>query len=226
MNSYTYLIGWTQLNLWYYGVRYAKNCSPKDLWTSYRTSSKHVHEITNNFGDPDVIQIRKVFNQVTKARNWEHKVLRRLKVINNNKWINKTNNISIEPMFGENNPATRLEVREKISKNTPKKVGDDNPMKKLSVSTKVSKKLKGRHNFWQDGENNWMKKTDMKKLFSENQTGNKNSFYNKKHSANSIAKMKEKSTCPHCMKCGGKSIMKRWHFDNCRSREKIAGVVT
>nr|NDG06050.1 hypothetical protein [Oxalobacteraceae bacterium] len=26
----------------------------------------------------------------------------------------------------------------------------------------------------------------------------------------------EKITCPHCRQSGGKGIMKRWHFENCK----------
>lgn len=57
-------------------------------------------------------------------------------------------------------------------------------------------------------------------------TGKKNPFYNKKHSEETLAKMratalakplKPKLTCPHCYKVGGHSAMKRWHFDNCRN---------
>lgn len=31
----------------------------------------------------------------------------------------------------------------------------------------------------------------------------------------------EKATCPHCNKIGQKRVMKRWHFDNCKHRQKI-----
>jgi len=37
---YTYLIGWSNLNTWYYGRRTSKNCHPSDLWQKYFTSSK------------------------------------------------------------------------------------------------------------------------------------------------------------------------------------------
>jgi len=73
------------------------------------------------------------------------------------------------------------------------------------------------------------------KLFS----GKRNPFYGKTHSPEVIEKIKEararqvekqgsvmteearrklreKLTCPHCGKTGGKSIMKRWHMDNCK----------
>ena len=29
-------------------------------------------------------------------------------------------------------------------------------------------------------------------------------------------KTKDKISCPHCNKEGGKNIMGRWHFNNCR----------
>ena len=59
---YTYLIGWKSLNLWYYGVRISKNCNPSDLWVTYFTSSKYVAETVKTHGDPDVVQIRKIFD--------------------------------------------------------------------------------------------------------------------------------------------------------------------
>jgi len=34
-------------------------------------------------------------------------------------------------------------------------------------------------------------------------------------------KPKQKVTCPHCDKIGGKNTMGRWHFDNCKQRETI-----
>lgn len=32
--------------------------------------------------------------------------------------------------------------------------------------------------------------------------------------------VKELNTCPHCNKSGGKGAMQRWHFDNCKMRNK------
>ena len=40
---YTYLIGWTNYDMWYYGVRYTKDADPNELWKKYFTSSKHLH---------------------------------------------------------------------------------------------------------------------------------------------------------------------------------------
>lgn len=92
---YTYLIGWTSHNKWYYGVRYGKNCHPSDLWVSYFTSSKHVKQFRDFYGEPDIITIRKVFEYVDKARYWEQRVLQKLKIIYSEKWLNHFDGISI-----------------------------------------------------------------------------------------------------------------------------------
>jgi hypothetical protein len=91
---YTYLIGWKHLNLWYFGVRYAKNCHPSELWKKYKTSSKKVLEQVKLSGNPDVIEVRDIFDCVEKARNHEHKVLKKLGVIRSSKWLNETDNKS------------------------------------------------------------------------------------------------------------------------------------
>lgn len=87
---FTYLIGWKDIDRWYYGVRYARNCHPDDLWTSYFTSSKHVYRFREGYGEPDVVEIRQTFPTDTLAREWEHKVLRRMKVTQDSRWLNKS----------------------------------------------------------------------------------------------------------------------------------------
>jgi len=86
---YTYFIRWSKLNLNYYGVRFANRCRPDDFWVKYFTSSERVKEVRKLHGDPDVIQIRKIFDSVSKARVWESKVLQRLKVHKKEQWLNE-----------------------------------------------------------------------------------------------------------------------------------------
>jgi hypothetical protein len=43
-----------------------------DFWKSYFTSSKYVQQLRDEHGEPDVIQIRKTFNNADSARLWEH----------------------------------------------------------------------------------------------------------------------------------------------------------
>lgn len=79
---FTYLIGWSELNLWYYGVRYAKKCNPSDIMKTYYTSSRRVHDLIIEQGMPDVVEVRRTFDTIDGAKTWEIKVLRRLNVVN------------------------------------------------------------------------------------------------------------------------------------------------
>lgn len=125
---YTYLIGWLSQNKFYYGVRYANIKKPiDDLWKEYFTSSKEVHDFRLINGEPDIIQIRKVFNDIKKAISWENKVLQRLKVVNNDKWLNK----SVFPNFGITSKNSHMRGRkhspETIEKMRISKLGKNNP---------------------------------------------------------------------------------------------------
>lgn len=86
---YTYYIAWSDHNLHYYGVRYAEGCHPDDFWKTYFTSSKHVTKARKLYGDPDIIQIRRTFADKDEAIEWEHKVLRRMKVMEHDHWLNR-----------------------------------------------------------------------------------------------------------------------------------------
>lgn len=108
---YTYLIGWSSHNKWYYGVRYGKNSHPSDLWKTYFTSSKLVKEFVKIHGNPDIIEIRKIFSNIVSAKNHEDKVLRRMNVGASEKWLNvkgdSFKNLDITKVnhnFGKDNP--------------------------------------------------------------------------------------------------------------------------
>lgn len=95
---YTYLIKCIPENKFYYGVRFSKNCDPDELWKKYFTSSKHVHSLIEKYGKESFdYEIRKTFDTPESARIWENKVLKKLNVVHNNLFINKTDNISISP---------------------------------------------------------------------------------------------------------------------------------
>ena len=90
--AYTYLIGWSKLDKWYYGVRFANNSNPNDLWIKYYTSSNKVKEMRLEHGEPDVVQVRKVFNDSHKARLWETKVIQKIGAVKSDRWLNQTDN--------------------------------------------------------------------------------------------------------------------------------------
>ena len=123
MVPYTYLIGWKYLNKFYYGVRYSKTCNPSDLWSSYFTSSNVVKSFSKKYGDPDIIEVRKIFKTQHEARFYEEKVLRRLNCAGRDDFLNVCNGKAIpselashpgemHPMFGKNHSQqTRNKMR-------------------------------------------------------------------------------------------------------------------
>lgn len=104
---YTYLIGWSELDLWYYGVKFGKSADPALFWVNYFTSSKYVKSLRDEFGEPDVREIRKTFKTKEAASEWERKVIRRLRAVFSDKWINRGNG------GHEFNPPPELRARSK-----------------------------------------------------------------------------------------------------------------
>ena len=188
--AYTYLIGWTQHQKWYYGVRYAKGAKPTDLWNTYFTSSKHVKNFRLIHGEPDVIQIRKQFEDVDSAREWESKVLRRIDAANHERFLNQTDNISIgveAATKGGKKSTNKGQSRPHLSALNAKKIGSLNPM--------------------------FGKTWQLAPCYGR--TGDKHPMFGKKNpKASEVAKIT--TSCPHCNKIGNVSNMKRWHFDNCK----------
>lgn len=124
---YTYHIVWSGHNKHYYGVRYAEGCHPDDFWTSYFTSSQVVQELREQLGEPDIIQIRKTFPDKLSAIEWEHKVLRRLKVMDKDTWLNR--HIGKAPFFHESH-------RENLKKSARNRKYSDSGRSKLSDRSK------------------------------------------------------------------------------------------
>lgn len=89
MKPFTYLIGWPDHNLFYYGVRFRRNCDPSELWTTYFTSSVHVARTREALGEPTLIQVRREFDSNDAARSWEARVLRRLHVRKDPRFLNR-----------------------------------------------------------------------------------------------------------------------------------------
>lgn len=113
---YTYLIGWSEQNKWYYGVRYAKSCCPTDLWVKYFTSSDIVKQFRAEHGEPDIIEIRKTFNDAKTAKLWEEKVLKRLRAVQSDNWLNKNDRHAPPSLFGHTHNVGRKQTSEAIEK--------------------------------------------------------------------------------------------------------------
>ena len=133
---YTYLIGWSDHNKYYYGVRYAKDCHPSDLWSSYFTSSKYVQEFREEYGEPDIVQVRKTFDNKDSAYDWEQKVLLKMKVDERPDFLNKC-----VSWFGPVSEETRRKLSEIgkgriFSEEHKEKIGKAHKGKILSEETK------------------------------------------------------------------------------------------
>lgn len=162
---YTYLIGWSELNVYYYGVRYAQDCHPNDLWQTYFTSSEHVENFVREHGAPDIREVRHTFCQedrISKARLWETKVLKKMKVVEKDNWLNKHDSPSppINRRYGDDNVMKRPELREAMR-------GDNNPARKPGVGQKISTKLKGRAPTFKDKTHTNETKNLMKQRWEE-----------------------------------------------------------
>lgn len=115
---FTYLIKHLPSGKVYYGLRYAKNCKPEDLWTSYFTSSTDIAKLIEADGpEAFIFEVRKTFTDAQKAIEWEKKVLRRMNAIKHPAFINR--NIPGSSMFAHSE-----ETKEKLRKPKPEGFGD------------------------------------------------------------------------------------------------------
>jgi len=117
MKPYTYVIGWSNKNKYYYGCRYAKKSDPSDLWVSYFTSSIQVKKMRAQLGEPDVRRVHKIFDNVEECVLFEKRMLQRL--VRNPSFINR--NVAGAIIGGNSTPRTEKQ------KNTAREL-----MKKMS----------------------------------------------------------------------------------------------
>ena len=107
---FTYLLKWTIHQKSYYGVRYKDSATLESIGTTYFSSSKYVKKFIKENGNPDVVEIRRIFKDKNSAKSWEEKVIRRIKAIKNPNWLNMGNNNSFKGVTCND------EVRKAISK--------------------------------------------------------------------------------------------------------------
>jgi hypothetical protein len=91
MKPYTYLIQHRPTGKVYYGFRSANKVDPEqDLWKQYFTSSSKVQQLIEETGvDSFDVEVRRVFETKEQAIIWETRVLRRCKVLHDDRWINQ-----------------------------------------------------------------------------------------------------------------------------------------
>ncbi len=128
---YTYLIRFPSLNQLYYGVRYGANCHPSELGVGYKSSSNLVKHLLEQHSDA-IFVVRKIFDDVDKAKRWETRVLTKMNAAKHPSFLNKQNNWLYplgnqgkqNPMYGL--PGTMLgrkHTTETIKKMSESKIG-------------------------------------------------------------------------------------------------------
>ena len=164
-NAYTYHISWTEQNKHYYGVRVANQCSPEDdLWISYHTSSNIVKSFREEYGEPDIIKVDKTFDTRKEAVEYEYIFLKENDCVYSDEWLNAANWPLIDNR-GEKNP----NYGKTLSEETKRKISEAQKGKSHSEETKrkISETMKGKY------------------------CGEKNHFYGKSHSAETITSMRK-----------------------------------
>lgn len=214
--AYTYLIGWSNLDKWYYGVRYAKDCNASELWTTYFTSSSYVQKFVLEHGQPDVVLIRQTFDDSRLARRWESKVLRRIGAVHSSRWLNKTDNSAIDPVIaGSSWKSMSQEERSARSRKAGnvanEKLTDKQKRDRLEKSVIATKQWWSTKSPEERTAHSRAGGIAAAKKMTAEQKEHRNQRTREIHNA--------RHECPHCGKSGKGTAMKRWHFDNCKERK-------
>ena len=123
------------------------------------------------------------------------------------------------------------ETKQKMSLSLSGRVLSEEHIEKLKIAVKnrppATPETKQKMSIAKTGKNNpFYEKThteETKQKMSLDRSGAGNSMFGKKHSEETKQKMRKPKpqryiTCPYCGKNGGASNMKRYHFDNCKSK--------
>lgn len=214
---FTYLIGWSKLNKWYYGVRYAKNCHPDDLWTSYKTSSRIVSKFVLQHGDPDVREVRQTFNNIKSAQLWEAKVLHKMKVVKNSNWLNGHDSKAFDPSLVPKGDAHWTRQDTEAARNWQLKMRGDAHW--THQKTKAAEKHRDRMNGCQNPNNNLDNRLKSSKRVKEQNPVNIPGV-KEKISLTLTGRKHPRKICEHCGKDIAQSIYSRYHGDKCRDKNK------
>lgn len=213
--AYTYIITRIPSNVNYYGVRYAKKCSPDDLGTTYFSSSKVLKRLITEEGIGNFkFQVRKIFETKEEALAWEHRFLTKVNASQSDKWFNLNNGSG--PNSG-NLGGYKLSIVTKQKMSKPK---SEEHRKKLTEHLNAKRVIP-------------VCTDEMRAQRSQRMLGNTINIGKKHgpHSPERLAKMSKalmgntnskgprnlkEFSCPHCSKVGRGPNMSRYHFDNCK----------
>ncbi len=248
MYNYVYRITNKIENKHYYGCRTSKIEPKLDLGIKYFSSSSDKEFKLDQNENPlnYKYKIIKIFNIRTEAIKLEIKLHKKFNVGINESFYNRARQTSIGFDFDCTNKPHSEEAKKKMSESKTGKKGKphlEETKLKMSKSkqnmsdetkAKMSKSKIGKLHYAETkkkiGESNKGKThSDEAKLkMSEAKKGKPRTPYSEEHKQKISESLKNKKQelleCSYCGKIGGRSIMTRWHFDNCKF--KIEEILT
>ncbi len=235
---FTYIITHKPTNVKYYGVRYAKHCHPNDLGTKYFSSSKIVKPLIIKEGVENFsFEVRKIFETKEAAVAWEYKFLTRINAAQSPNWFNRYNgNRKFLILPGHNLGHKKSDqTKQKMSK--PKSAEHRQKLKEhLDVVRTVpiwTDDRRAQYSEMMSGEKNHnhgrsdhpgainfanIAKARKGRTFEELYGDRAQEL--KEKCSRSASAPKRTAECPHCGKIGAVHLMPRYHFDNCKLKQR------
>lgn len=130
---YVYMIGWTELDLWYIGSEYGsrtKIANPDNLWKTYFTSSKSVGITREEYGEPDYFEIIKTFENAEETVLYESELIKENNAVKNERFLNKTDNCREFLISEEQRKIIARKVQQKLK---GRKLGEYSEERKKSM---------------------------------------------------------------------------------------------
>jgi hypothetical protein len=209
----------------YYGVRSCNVEAKLDLGIKYFSSSrdKEFKDDQKNHPENYKYKIVRICSTRKEGDALEIKLHEKFNVGINESFYNKSTRTSMGFTFsgGKHTLETKLKMSEA-------KLGEKNPMFGKELSPEHKQKLSEAKQNMSDETRQKMseahtgvpKSDETRQKLSEAMKGKEHTDESRqKMSEAKLGVSQEQVQCPHCGKIGGKSLMARWHFDNCKYKE-------
>jgi hypothetical protein len=239
--NYVYRITNKILNKHYYGVR-GCNVAPKlDLGIKYFSSSsnKDFRDDQKNHPENYKYKIVRICSNRDEADALEIKLHEKFNVAKSESFYNRAKRTSMG--FSTAGTTQTPETRQKMSE-AKQNMSDETRQKLSEAAQNMSDETKQKMSEAKTGEKNPMfgkeRSAETKQKMSESRKGVPKSDEHRQKLSEAAQNMSDETKqkmseaklgvpkgpqeivqCPHCGKIGGKSLMTRYHFDNCKCKK-------